>query len=88
MEGKQKRILNLIKKFENLEGKREDFFIHIIHDQVSYIFGDCTIKFTSPYRLACSLTGEKPKHLHVHKTTHVSLAACSYNSVTVTSHLI
>jgi hypothetical protein len=44
--GKEKLMLNIIDRYELLEQKREDFFIAILHEQVSYMFGDCTIIFT------------------------------------------
>jgi len=57
-------------KMENYEKKQEDLkkqLFELKTEQVSYIFGNCTIQFISPYRLACSSTGEKPDYLHVHK---------------------
>jgi len=41
-------------RYEKLEEKKKEADAKIVHVQVSYMFGDFTIKFTSPYRLACS----------------------------------
>ena len=44
---KEIRHLNIIKGLNDLEKKREDIFIEVLHDKVSYIVDDCTIQFTS-----------------------------------------
>ena len=58
--------MRYLEKLNKVEEKRDDIFVGILHDQVSYMFGECSIKLTSPYHLALSSTGEQPDHLHVH----------------------
>jgi len=84
MHRKEVRLLRTMKGLNDLERKREDIFIEVLHDQVSYIFDDCTIHFTSQNRLSCSSTGEKPDYLHVHKnntcvTCSMQLQFCHHN---------
>jgi len=47
MHRKEARLLRMMRGLDELEKKREDIFIEVLHDQVSYIFNDCTIQFTS-----------------------------------------
>ena len=61
-----------MENYELIQGEIKQQLTILKTEQVSYIFGYCTIKFTSPYRLACMYI----------KTAQVSLAACSYNSAT------
>jgi hypothetical protein len=67
-------MTNLIKMVKDLGTKQATrhaemlaTILELVRRQMSCIFCDCTIKFTSPYRLACSSTRKKPDHLHVHK---------------------
>jgi hypothetical protein len=63
-------IIEIRGKFNDVNLKLQelsDVSTVIVHRQVSYIFCDCTVKLTSPYRLACSSTGGKTYHLSVHK---------------------
>jgi len=53
------RLLSVIEKYEKLDEKKREMFVEIIHGQARYIFGDCTIKFTSPYRLEAPPIGRK-----------------------------
>ena len=64
---KEKLLSSTTEKFDNFYKEKKEMFLEHSRDLVSYIFGDSTIKFTLPYRLACSSTGGKPDYLHVHK---------------------
>ena len=54
MEENEDRLSLAVERLYSLEAKLENVFTEIVNDQVSYVFVDCTIKFTLPYRLACS----------------------------------
>jgi hypothetical protein len=44
---------NITERIENKFASTSQQLEEIRRQQVSYIFCDCTIKFTSPYRFAC-----------------------------------
>jgi len=46
-------FLQFIKRAEEMEEQRMKIGQEMLQQQVSYIFCDCKIKFTSPYRFAC-----------------------------------
>jgi len=64
---KEEKFLSTVTKYEESDRNKTEMVTELKHNQVSYIFSDCTIKFTSPKLLACSSTGENPDYLHVHK---------------------
>jgi len=71
-------------KYVQLQGDLQQQITQLKTEQVSYMFGYCTIQFTSPYRLACSSSGGKPDYLHEHKnytsfTCSMQLQFCHHN---------
>jgi len=81
---KENEFIFTMQKYEKSQEDLKKNIIDLKTDQVSYIFDDCTIQFTSPYRLACSSTGGRPDYLHVHKnntsfTCNMQLQFCHHN---------
>jgi len=52
----------------------KEFYAKMVRDEVSYMFGDDTIKFTLTYRLACSSTGGKNLIICMYRSADKSLA--------------
>jgi hypothetical protein len=70
-------------QFQELNLKLEqlrDLFTITVRSQMSYTFCDCTVKLTSPYRLACSSTGEgRTSSQHGNPAiVHVRMLDCTF----------